>query len=335
MLSITFKKKLLIILLIIAGVLLAVNIFLQLNENSLASENITLEGKDYAAEFRKILDDFDIDDSLVKETKTSIKNQSPEVSSFKIQVPKDLTIPEILLEVYNTFRKDSISISSVEKVKNGKTTLQLKYGTKTLLSADFDYSKTYSRNKGYLAFIIEDVDLEDPQVSALIDSPFKINFLLRPEPVLQKNLEYVLKNGQQYSVLIDDDVIEQKYKLGPNFSEQRVINVVKTLVTDFKNSVCFVLDENSDFYKSKNYEVLKRELTKRKIKLFTLSEFTPLFFNESLITDFDTNVNSLEDGESIIFLVNEEVFDALKDEILKFQKRGFRVIASSLILINE
>lgn len=335
MLSITFKKKLLIILLIIAGVLLAVNIFLQLNENSVASENITLEGKDYAAEFRKILDDFDIDDSLVKETKTSIKNQSPEVSSFKIQVPKDLTIPEILLEVYNTFRKDSISISSVEKVKNGKTTLQLKYGTKTLLSADFDYSKTYSRNKGYLAFIIEDVDLEDPQISSLIDSPFKINFLLRPEPVLQKNLEYVLKNGQQYSVLIDDDVIEQKYKLGPNFSEQRVINVVKTLVTDFKNSVCFVLDENSDFYKSKNYEVLKRELTKRKIKLFTLSEFTPLFFNESLITDFDTNVNSLEDGESIIFLVNEEVFDALKDEILKFQKRGFRVIASSLILINE
>lgn len=335
MLSITFKKKLLIILLIIAGVLLAVNIFLQLNENSVASENITLEGKDYAAEFRKILDDFDIDDSLVKETKTSIKNQSPEVSSFKIQVPKDLTIPEILLEVYNTFRKDSISISSVEKVKNGKTTLQLKYGTKTLLSADFDYSKTYSRNKGYLAFIIEDVDLEDPQISSLIDSPFKINFLLRPEPVLQKNLEYVLKNGQQYSVLIDDDVIEQKYKLGPNFSEQRVINVVKTLVTDFKNSVCFVLDENSDFYKSKNYEVLKRELTKRKIKLFTLSEFTPLFFNESLITDFDTNVNSLEDGESIIFLVNEEVFDALKDEILKFQKRGFRVIASSLILIND
>ena len=335
MLSITFKKKLLIILLIIAGVLLAVNIFLQLNENSVASENITLEGKDYAAEFRKILDDFDIDDSLVKETKTSIKNQSPEVSSFKIQVPKDLTIPEILLEVYNTFRKDSISISSVEKVKNGKTTLQLKYGTKTLLSADFDYSKTYSRNKGYLAFIIEDVDLEDPQISSLIDSPFKINFLLRPEPVLQKNLEYVLKNGQQYSVLIDDDVIEQKYKLGPNFSEQRVINVVKTLVTDFKNSVCFVLDENSDFYKSKNYEVLKRELTKRKIKLFTLSEFTPLFFNESLITDFDTNVNSLEDGESIIFLVNEEVFDALKDEILKFQKRGFRVITSSLILINE
>ena len=281
------------------------------------------------------MDDFDIDNSLVKEIKTSNKNQNPEVSSFKIQVPKDLTIPEILLEVYNTFRKDSISISSVEKVKNGKTTLLLKYGTKTLLSADFDYSKTYSRNKGYLAFIIEDVDLEDPQVSSLIDSPFKINFLLRPEAALQKNLEYVLKNGQQYSVLIDDDVTEQKYKLGPNFSEQRVINVVKTLVTDFKNSVCFVLDENSDFYKSKNYEVLKRELTKRKIKLFTLSEFTPLFFNESLIADFDTNVNSLEDGESIIFLVNEEVFDALKDEILKFQKRGFRVIASSLILINE
>jgi len=335
MLSINFKKKLLIILLIIAGVLLAVNIFLQLNENSVANENITLEGKDYAAEFRKILDDFDIDISLVKETKTSNKNQSPEVSNFKIQVPKDLTIPEILLEVYNTFRKDSITISSVEKVKNGKTALLLKYGSKILLSADFDYSRAYSRNKGYLAFIIEDVNLEDPQVSSLIDSPFKINFLLRPEAVLQKNLENVLKNGHQYSVLIDDDATEQKYKLGPNFSEQRVINVIKTLVTDFKNSVCFVLDENSDFYKSKNYEVLKRELTKRKIKLFNLSEFTPLFFNESLISDFDSHVNSLKDGESIIFLVNEEVFDVLKDEISKFQKRGFRVIASSLILINE
>lgn len=335
MLSINFKKKLLITLLIIAVVLIAINIFLQLNDKSATNENSIIDGKNYSAEFRKVLDEFDIDNSSIKEIKTSNKNQSNEFSNFKIQVPKDLTIPEILLEVYNTFRKDSILISSVEKVKNGKTTLLLKNGSKTILSAEFEYSKTYSRNKGYLGFIIEDADLEDPQVSSLIDSQFKINFLLRPETDLQKNLENVMKNGQQYSVLIDDDITEQKYKLGPNFSEQRVINVVKTLVTDFRNSVCFVIDENSDFYKSKNYQVLKSELTKRKIKLFSSSDFTNLAFSDSLISDFDSNVNSLKDGESIVFIVNEEVFRALDDEILKFQKKGFRVITSSLILINK
>lgn len=335
MISFKLKKNLFIILLICSVLLLTVNIFLQINETKPAPENYILMEQDLSDQFRNILNEFGIVDNLVKETKHLDKNLNDEISNFKVQVPRDLTIPEILIELFRTFHKDSLSISSIEKVKNGKTLISVKYGNTILLSAEFDYAKNYSRNKGKIAFIIYDVDLESEETEILLESQIKIDILVRPESSTQNNLNLIQKNGQQFSILIDDDISEQKYKLGPDFSEQRVINVIKTLVIDFKNSICFVVDENSNFYKSTNYQVFERELNKRKIKLFTTSDFTRLVNNEKLMTDFADRVDSLEAGESVVFLVNEEGFQNLDSEILKLKKQGYKVVPNSLILSDE
>jgi hypothetical protein len=335
MISLKFKKNLLMTLLTLAVILLAVNIYFQQNDTNINPEEFDLKEKDFTQQFQNILEEFGIKKSLVKESKSLNKNLGYEISNFKVQVPKDLTIPEILSEVYNTFRQDSLTINSTEKVKNGKTTLTLKFKNVLLLSAEFEYSKTYSRNKGFIALIIYDVDLESGDTEYLFESPLKVNILVRPESNIKKNLDLILKSGQQYSVLIDDEITEQKYKLGPNFSEHRVINVVKTLVTDFKNSVGFIIDEKSDFFKSQNYEVLKRELEKRKIKLFTYSDFYYMEFDDNLTINFNSKINELNDGGSIVFIMNQESLKALNEEILKFKRKGFRDVASSLILISE
>jgi hypothetical protein len=332
MLSFKFKKNFLVVLISIAVFLVAANTLLKKNWSESEINQFTVDEKELSQRFKNILTEFGIEGNLIKETKSSDKHSSQEISNFKVQVPIDLSIPEILQELYKSFRKDSLTINSIEKIKGGKSTFSLKLGASNLLQADFDYSKNYSRNRGFIAFILYDVDPGNPSITQLIESPTKLNFLIRPDSKQIQNLEFISKNSQQYSILIDDDISEQKYQLGPSFSEHRIVTVVKTLVTDYQKAVCFIVDDNSDFFKSANYEILKREFTKRNIKLFRTSDFESLNFDDTILPTFDEKIESLETGESIIFLLSEESYLALNPEINRYKKKGYRVITSSLIL---
>jgi hypothetical protein len=332
MLSFKFKKNFLVVLISIAVFLVAANTLLKKNWSESEINQFTVDEKELSQKFKNILTEFGIEGNLIKESKSSDKHSSQEISNFKVQVPIDLSIPEILQELYKSFRKDSLTINSIEKIKGGKSTFSLKLGASNLLQADFDYSKNYSRNRGFIAFILYDVDPGNPSITQLIESPTKLNFLIRPDSKQIQNLEFISKNSQQYSILIDDDINEQKYQLGPSFSEHRIVTVVKTLVTDYQKAVCFIVDDNSDFFKSANYEILKREFTKRNIKLFRTSDFESLNFDDTILSTFDEKIESLETGESIIFLLSEESYLALNPEINRYKKKGYRVITSSLIL---
>lgn len=330
--SFKFRKSLFLTLIATAVILIAANIFFNSDLLSYSSDVDAIDKEEISQRFLNILAEFDIEDKLIKENKVKDKHSSQEISSFKVQVPKDLSIPEILQDLFQSFKKDSLIIQSFEKVKGSKTTLALKIGSSTVLQAEFDYAKNYSRNNGYLAFIINDVDPEKASTNGLIESPARINLLIRPEIKHLQQLENIRNNGQQFSVLIDDDISEQKYKLGETYSEQRIVTVIKTLVTDFQKATCFIIDDNSDFYKSPNYEILNRELTKRKIKLFRKSEFVNLVNDETILDSFNYQMNSLASGGSIIFLVSEDSYETLSSEIKKYKKKGYRVITSSLIL---
>jgi len=330
--SFKFRKSLFLTLIATAVILIAANILLKSDLFVNSSYEDTIDEEEISQRFLNILAEFDIEDRFIKEDKIKDKHSSREISSFKVQVPKDLSIPEILQDVFQSFKKDSLIIQSFEKVKGSKTTLALKIGSSTVLQAEFDYAKNYSRNNGYLAFIINDIDPTNESIITLIESPAKINLLIRPEIKHLQQLEFIRNNGQQFSVLIDDDISEQKYKLGETYSEQRIVTVIKTLVTDFQKAVCFIIDENSKFYNSPNYKILKRELSKRKIELFRKSEFVNLNNEEMILDSFNYQMNSLASGGSIIFLVSEDYYMTLSSEIKKYKKKGYRVITSSLIL---
>jgi hypothetical protein len=329
--SFEFRKKLLISLLSIAVLLVAVKIFLQQNSVFSASDNSVNESE-IRKQFISILKDFSIDEKLVKEKRIEDKLSGNEISSFRIQVPKDLSIPEVLAEVYETFLKDSLKIISTEKVRGGKTILSIKDGKSAVLQCELDYSKNYSRNKGYISIMIEEVDPVNESALQILESTEKINFLLLPSSVNLKRIETIQKYGQQFSVLINDNIGEQKYELDPAHSEIRIETVIKTLVTDFQQAVCFIIDDNSTFYRSSNFEIFKKELTKRKIKLFATSEFIKLTSDERLHSDFINEIEAINPGGSKIFLMNEESYLSVIPEVKKLKKQGYRFIASSLIL---
>ena len=333
--SFKFRKNLLLTLIASAVILVAANILLNSDLFVNSSNEDTIDEEEISQRFLNILAEFDIEAKFIKESKVKDKHSNHVISSFKVQVPTDLTIPEIMKDVFQSFRKDSLIIQSLEKVKGGKTALSLKIGSSAVLQAEFDYAKNYNRNNGYFAFILNDVDPANASIIDLIESPAKINLLIRPETKNLQQLEFIRNNGQQFSVLIDDDISEQNYKLSATYSEQRVVTVIKTLVTDFQNAACFIIDDNSNFFNSSNNEILTRELSKRNIKLFRTSDFMNLINDETILDSFDNQLEALVSGGSIIFLVSEEAYKSLNSEIKKYTKKGYRVITSSLILLDN
>jgi len=334
-LSFQFKKNLLVAFIILAIILLAANILLQRDTSNTAHSELSVDGEELTQRFRKILNEFGIEERFIKETSLTDKKSKNQFSKFKVQVPGDLSIPEILQQIYISYRNDSLTINSVEKIKGGKSILELKFGPSTLLEAEFVYAKNYSRDYGSIAFIIYDVNLDNQSTMLLIESATKLNFLIRPETKYLQYLDILSSNSQQYSILIDDDISEQKYQLGPGFSEQRIKTVVKTLVNDFTKAVCFIIDDKSDFFNTSNYKVLQSELQKRNIKLFKLSDFVYLKNDEIIKDVFDEKINSLKEASSMIFLVDEDSFLALRPEIVKFKMKGFKVSAASLLFAKN
>jgi hypothetical protein len=329
--SARLKKNLLLSLFVLAVILIAANIFLQSDLPDSVSDEDVIDEHDLSRRFIKILYEFGIEDRLIKETKLTDKQSGHEISNIRVQVPKDLSIPEILQDIFQTFR-DSFQISSEEKIKGSKTNLVLKVDNSPVLQAEFDYTYKYSRNSGSVSFIIKIADPGSESTSELIESPERLNFLIRPETKHLQHLAFIRNSGQQFSVLIDDDIDEQRYKLGASYSEQRVITVIKTLVTDFQKALCFIIDEDSKFCKSTNFEILKRELSKRKIKFFNTADFVRLDKDETLPESFNRKMEALSSNQSVVFLLDEESYEALKSELEKYKKKGHRIISSSSVL---
>jgi len=136
--SFKFRKNLLLTLIATAVILIAANIFFKSDLLKNGSGEDAIDEVEIRQRFLNILDEFNIEDKYIKEYKVKGKYSKEEISSFKVQVPKDLTIPEILKDVFQSFRKDSLIIQSLEKVKGSKTTLVLKKGNSTILQAEFD-----------------------------------------------------------------------------------------------------------------------------------------------------------------------------------------------------
>ena len=329
------RKKILIYLFGLAVLLLALNLLFKNKIVFSATDEKGINVEEITQRFRNILPGFGIEDKLVKKTLSKDKVSGISIPSFRVQVPKDLTIPEILKDIFNEFRKDSLKIESVEKVKSGKTLLTIRNGKDAVLISEFDYSKNISRDKRYFALLITDLDFENVNDSVLIESSASINFLIRPNSKYKDLISYIKSYKKEFSLFIDDETEEQKYKLASGYSEQRIINVLKTLVKDFSKASFFVIDDKSELYNSSDFKILSEALSKRQIKLFRLSDFITLDESESWLEEFDKCMEQVSSNKSSIFLISKDSYSQIKPNLSNYYKEGYRIINSSLLISDD
>jgi len=322
------KKSVLPILFGAALILLIPNLVLTVinNEDNLISKKTKLSSGEIDSLFRLSLRSFGLLDDWIKESKSSNVDYS-----YKVKIPKDLSIPVILAEINSNFWKSGVTINSVEKIFSGRTITEIKLEDEIKLSADFDYDKNLFRSAGTAAFILENFELSSFEDSLLLEIPEPFSSLLIPS---MENLilsKFIIDKQKTYSVLLNDDIPELKYKLKDSYSQNRLKGSLLSIINDFSSATYFFIDDHSDLFNSSVLSYLKDELVKRKIKIVKLSNLQKLNFSEMnvLISSFDTFMKNTEEGESITFLISADNYRYLLPEIKRYRKVGYKIVHPS------
>ena len=322
------KKSVLLVLFSTALVFLIANLVLNINdnENNLKSNKTELSIAEIDSLFRLSLRNFGLLDDWIKESK------SPKAdNSYKVKIPKDLSIPVILAEINSNFWESGVTINSVEKIFSGRTILEIKLEDEIKLRADFDYDKNIFRSAGTAAFILENFELSSFEDSLLLEIPEPFSPLLIPSTENLILSKFIIDKQKTYSLLLNDDIPELKYKLKDNYSQNRLKGSLLSIINDFSSATYFFIDDQSDLFNSSVFSYMKDELIKRKIKIVKLSYLQKLNFNEMnlLISSFDTFMKNTEEGESITFLISAENFGNLLPEIKRYRKVGYKFVHPS------
>ena len=254
-------------------------------------------------------------------------------SNYKIQVPVDLSIPVLLTEIYSNLSGYDVNIKSKEEKQSGKSILTLSVKSDLKLKSVFSYNDKIKRIAGKISFVIDDFVLESREDSLLLLIPEPFSILLTPSKVNTYLAEKILKMKKSYSVLLNDDISELKYKLRDNYSKDRLKSSIRSLINDYSKATFFIIDENSDIFNSSVYNLLLSEFSERKIMLFRKDSFIYLSYEDEkgLNSLFESFVKQIKNEEGETFLIDEEGFVSLLPLIRKFRKTGYKFVHPSEI----
>jgi hypothetical protein len=322
------KKSVLPILFGGAIILLIPNLVLNIidKKDNLISEKTKLSNTEIDSLFRLSLHSFGLLDDWIKESKSSKVDYS-----YKVKIPNDLSIPVILAEINSNFWESGVTINSVEKIFSGRTILEIKFENEIKLRADFNYYKNIFRSAGIAAFILENFEPSSFEDSLLLEIPEPFSSLLIPSTENLVLSKFILDKQKSYSILLNDDIPELKYKLKDSYSQNRLKGSLLSIINDFSSATYFFIDDQSDLFNSSVFSYLKDELVKRKIKIVKLSSIQRLDFSEIkvLISSFDNFMKNTEEGESITFFISTDNFRNLLPEIKRYRKVGYKFVHPS------
>jgi hypothetical protein len=328
------NKSILPILFGAAIILLISNLVLNIadNEKTIISNKTALSNVQIDSLFHLSLHSFGLHDSWIKKSKSSkIKYL------YKVKIPNDLSIPVILAEINSNFWKSGVTINSMEKIFSGRTILEIKLEEEIKLRAYFDYDKNIFRSAGKAAFILKSFELSGFEDSLLLEIPEPFSPLLIPSTENLILSKFIIDKQKTYSILLNDDMPELKYKLKDSYSETRLKGSLLSIINDFSSATYFFIDDQSDLFNSSVFSYLKNELVKRKIKIVKLSNIQSLDFSDIkvLISSFDNFMKNTGEGESITFLISAENYRNLIPEIKRYRKVGYKFVHPSETIPEE
>ena len=319
-------------LLIVAVFLLAVNSLLSLfnpQEESQSGQN-KLSTFQIDSLFLFSLNSFGLNKEWIKE----VQNKKTD-KSYIVRLPNDLSIPVVLAEINTNFFGKNLIFSSEEKDFSGRTRLTINRRNKTILSAELKYDREIFRPRRKLAFLIKDYELSSSEDSLFLELPEPFSVLLLPSVQNTKLLKYVTDLNKTYSIIIDDNIPDIKYRLNESHSQKRLKTSLQSIINDFSKASFFIINDNSDLYLSPSIEFVKVELEKRNIKMTPLSEIQQLnYANETeLENTFDNYIKEIGEGKGVLFLITSDEFRTLLPEIERYRKTGIKIVHPSEIIL--
>ena len=256
------------------------------------------------------------------------KDPASLIASYSINVPSDLPIALLVREISNSYDTVNVKMIVNETKIKGVTSVKIFSKGSEIITADFSYKDGLKRKAGSVGFLLNDFsDLNRADDSVLLKSPENFAVIMQPSKKAKNLSSQILKSGKEFVILLDDDIPDLIYKLNSGYSEARLKNSIRTILGDFPNAVFMMIDDNSSLFSSSAYELIKKEMEKRNIKLVKRSSFREL--NPDNLRDY---LDSINDGETRSVIISAGDFLKINSTMVSFRKIGYKFINPSLAI---
>ena len=327
------KKRIITFLFILAIFALVANVIVsKIFSGSGSAKECSLDVNTINKEFLNDLNNLGLKSEWIKKVNNKIAR---DVSSYHVELPKDLPIPVVLSEIYASFYSTDIKIKSMEKTIGGNTVLEIYSQNSLKITTEFNYENDITRDAGNLGIIVfgsEQLNAKD--INALVEFPQTFIAVLIPSKYTWKLISNLAENRKEYAVLINDNIIDPDYKLNHDFSNYRLKLITRSIVADFPNPAFFLIDDHSKLYLSPAGKIIRDEFAKRNIKLITQSSLPEILNgNSNVVKDlFRCNVEIIHSGNNKLISIRADDLGTLKPEIFSLIKVGYKFISPSMII---
>lgn len=333
------KKKTIYILVVLSVLLLFANVVLNIvNKPEPQIAKAETDAAEIDSLFVHAIYKFNLDSSWITQVPINSSQYDSLRNVYRIKLPGDLRPATILLELKNAFQNYPVDLISDEKVVNATTTLNILSNDKLKLQSAISVETELERPHTKLSFIITNYEeLNQSRKESLFYSMIPYSILLVPSIETDSTIIKLNDYKKSYSLFIDDDIDEDKYKLASDFSKTRLKEAVRYLSRNYSMADLFIVNDKSSIFNSAIFNFIRDEFTSREVKLYRLNDFISLpdNYDEALsLLKFYLESGVGEKGKIIV--TNANIFYESNEILLEAKKRGTKFYRpNEIIQINQ
>ena len=336
----TPKQKLVRYLLVLAIILLVAEITVvrfQKPKKSVPAKELSVNQIETV--FFKVLDEYGIEPKWISKKKAKKSDDDSTRVQYFVKFPSDVPIPLIIRDINKVIQKDITGFVSEEKKIFGSTEIRIYTNEILKLKATLSPDKDIIRNRNKLSFIISDAfDLSESNFNKFLSIPHPLACTVIPDGNAIIKADSMRNYRKEYAILLDDGIDDSKMRLKQEYQKEILRGSITNIITSFKNSRFYIVNEMSSLYKSPIYNFVRDEFKRHEIDLVPKSTLVELNAEEDseLYSKLKFYCNDTTGSRYKVFICSFENYRKILPELDGYRKMGNKIIPlSKTVLIKS
>lgn len=316
-------------LVVLVLLLLILNISMEVFTSNDTKEIPSLSKNEIENKFAFTLTQFGIANNWIEKVFVKKKLSDSLNYIFDISIPKDISIATIVKEINKSFINTHAVIETKEKENYGSSVLTIYSNEILKLQANLIHSNKAIREFAEYSFLVH-TNFGDEEIKLNEVNRINLDFTYLFSPSI-KNLEVKNKINKKYSILINDQIVDKDYLLNEDFSKQKLINNIRSIIISFGSDNPYLIDESSEIFSSKIFSFIRDEFSKKGVKLIALQQFPHLKGDSKneIASLFNFYATSLKGKQGKTFYIDLQDFITLQPAIEKQLRMGDKVVKTN------
>ncbi len=325
------QRKIIYFLTAIAFVLIILNIYVESNP---PNEKVEIVRELFINEIDSIFVSTLFNNGIIEEWIEAKPISNNRYDSLKhvyyVDVPKDLRVVSLLLDITQSFDKKPVVLTAEEKENYSRSSLKIFSNNVLKFEAFLNPSGEVEREFAEICFIADATRLtKEDLLERLTPVSHAFTLLLMPSEEAKDYLSGETLSNASYVLLVSDNIDDQAYVLNPKSSKNALGGKIDNLVSNFRTAKKMIIDEQSAIYNSVAYSYVREKLAERNSSFTGKSVFIDLTNKkfEQVVSIFEFHCENGKSKQRRELIISIDDLIKLQPYIAKQRKLGNKFVA--------